>query len=90
MHEALRCRVHGRVQGVSFRAATCARGAQLGLAGYARNLPDGSVEVYARGELGALQRLRRWLAEGPEQARVERLECETAGLEPVEGFNVRY
>lgn len=90
MHEAMRCRVHGQVQGVSFRAAACARGSELGLMGYARNLTDGSVEVYAQGEPRALRGLRDWLAEGPALARVDRLQCEAAEFEPVTGFTVRY
>jgi acylphosphatase len=90
MHEATRCVVRGRVQGVSFRAATCLRGEQLGLQGYARNQPDGSVEVYALGAPEALAALRGWLAEGPPLARVDGLECVDASPEPVSGFSVRY
>jgi acylphosphatase len=88
--EAMRCVVRGRVQGVSFRAATCARAQALGLQGYARNLADGRVEVYARGVPAALAELRHWLAEGPSLARVDGLECATAALEPVSGFAIRY
>ena len=90
MHEAMRCMVRGRVQGVSFRAATCLRGARLGLQGYARNLPDGSVEVYAAGSPEALATLCGWLAHGPAAARVDGLECTAAPYEPVDGFSVRY
>ncbi|MEJ2480094.1 MAG: acylphosphatase [Acidihalobacter sp.] len=90
MHEAMRCLVRGRVQGVSFRAAACARGDALGLQGYARNLPDGGVEVYAQGAPEALAALRRWLTEGPPLARVDGLECAEAPSEPVSGFSIRY
>lgn len=90
MPEALRCVVRGKVQGVAFRAATCVRGQELGLQGYARNLPDGGVEVYALGAPEALAALRRWLAQGPPLARVDGLECTAAPCEPVSGFSVRY
>lgn len=86
----IRCWVGGRVQGVSFRAAACARGRELGLQGYARNLPDGRVEVYACGGMQALEELRLWLREGPPQAHVNRLECAAAAREAVEGFSILY
>lgn len=63
--------VSGRVQGVFFRASTRAEAVRLGLTGYAKNLPDGSVEVLACGEDSALEALQRWLRIGPPVARVE-------------------
>jgi acylphosphatase len=44
---------------------------RLALTGYARNLPDGSVEVVAQGPVAAVERLRQWLHQGPRMARVE-------------------
>jgi acylphosphatase len=72
---ALRCRVSGRVQGVFFRASTQRRARALGIVGYARNLPDGSVEVLAIGPASALSDLRAWLEVGPPQARVMAVDC---------------
>ncbi len=72
--EIRRWRVSGRVQGVFFRASTRRRAQPLGLAGYAINLPDGSVEVAACGPVEALNELQRWLHEGPPAARVDRIE----------------
>jgi len=66
--------VRGRVQGVSFRAATRARALELGLAGVAENLPDGRVRVLARGDADALERLGEWLRQGPRHARVDGVE----------------
>jgi acylphosphatase len=63
--------VSGRVQGVFYRASTREQALALGLAGMARNLADGRVEVIACGELQAIERLQRWLYEGPPAARVE-------------------
>lgn len=71
---AARWLVSGRVQGVGFRWFTQRQAEQLGLAGWARNLPDGRVEVVARGSAGALASLSEWLAQGPPTARVENVE----------------
>ena len=71
-----RCRVKGRVQGVFFRASTREEASALGLTGYARNLPDGSVEVLVCGVPDTVDRLREWLWQGPPLARVESVVCE--------------
>jgi acylphosphatase len=59
---------------VYFRHSTRLEAERLGLAGVARNLPDGSVEVIAHGDPEALATLREWLHLGPELARVARVE----------------
>jgi acylphosphatase len=66
--------VHGQVQGVAFRHHTRMRATELGLRGYVRNLPDGSVEVFAEGEEKALVELERWLAHGPPGAEVSEID----------------
>ncbi|MEJ2203086.1 MAG: acylphosphatase [Gemmatimonadota bacterium] len=63
-------RVSGRVQGVGFRWWTQRTGRALGLGGHVRNLPDGSVEVHARGPAQSLDAFERALKEGPPAARV--------------------
>jgi len=70
---AARFIVEGRVQGVFFRAGTREQALGLGLAGHARNLADGSVEVLAVGEARAIEALAQWLEDGPPQARVDRV-----------------
>lgn len=75
--QRLRAVVHGRVQGVNFRAYTADHARRLGLAGTVRNLPDGrSVAVDAEGEGQSLERLIAALHEGPRFAWVERVEVE--------------
>lgn len=69
--QANRFIVSGKVQGVWFRAATCERALALGLSGHARNLDDGTVEVLAAGDAGALDALAQWLHVGPPLARVQ-------------------
>lgn len=68
--------VHGWVQGVFFRAFVRGRACGLGLAGWVRNLPEGTVEVYAEGPRASLERLLEHLGVGPRGARVERVETE--------------
>jgi acylphosphatase len=66
-----RFEVQGRVQGVGFRWFVRERARALGLAGWVRNLPSGSVELVAAGEMEALQRLDAALRAGPPGARVD-------------------
>ena len=66
--------VAGRVQGVWFRAATRDQALRLHLCGFARNLPDGGVEVVAIGEEAALAQLEQWLWQGPPLAKVGSVE----------------
>ena len=88
MKQTIRCIVKGRVQGVFFRATTQSVARKLGLTGHAVNLADGSVEVIAQGEQPGLEQLKHYLVTGPDNARVDSLECETlVDMDiPFEGF----
>jgi len=66
--------VKGRVQGVYFRASTQREAKRLGLSGWVRNRPDGSVEILAEGEEVSIRELYGWAQKGPSAARVERVE----------------
>lgn len=66
----LTVRVRGRVQGVGFRMWTRARAEELGLVGWASNLPDGGVEVVAEGEERACRRLLECLESSETPGRV--------------------
>lgn len=80
---AKRCVVSGKVQGVWFRASAKREADRLGVTGYARNLPDGSVEVLACGDADAVAALIEWLRVGPPQAQVERVTVsEAVGVAP--------
>ena len=76
MSRCIRCLVSGRVQGVWYRASTRRQALQLGITGRAVNLPDGSVEVLACGDMAALEQLQAWLWQGPPAARVTDVVCE--------------
>lgn len=78
----LHVRIVGVVQGVGFRWFVRERARRLGLAGFVRNLPDGSVEVAASGEEGQLELLRGELKRGPRGASVEAIQ--DMGSEPLE------
>lgn len=90
---ARRCYVSGRVQGVFYRASTRHKATELGVSGYASNLPDGRVEVLAVGESTAVTALLDWLWTGPPSARVtavdvEAMDPDAVGKVPV-GFATR-
>lgn len=68
--------VRGKVQGVYYRAATMEEAQALGLAGYTRNLIDGSVEVVASGPKTDLEKLIDYLHRGPALARVTGVELD--------------
>jgi acylphosphatase len=78
--------VSGKVQGVFFRSATRQQALSLGLAGWARNLPDGRVEVVASGEEVQIRTLCDWLRVGPPHAHVTEVVCESSEVENLSGF----
>lgn len=83
--------VTGRVQGVFYRATSAEKARALGLEGYARNLPDGRVEVLARGRAAAVEEFLQWLWIGSTASKVtavETVEAEWPDQMP-EGFSGR-
>ncbi len=89
-HERLTARVYGRVQGVGYRHFVWTRARRLGLTGWVRNEPDGSVAVVAEGPRPALESLLDALREGPPAARVERVETAwSPAAGTFDGFEVR-
>lgn len=73
-----KCLVSGRVQGVFYRGAAAQRAHELGVRGYARNLPDGRVEVLACGEEEAVRAFVSWLWTGSSAAKVSAVEVADA------------
>lgn len=67
----VRAIVTGKVQGVFFRASTKEQAQALGVVGAVRNLPDGSVEIVAKGDSDAVEALLRWAHRGPPAAEVK-------------------
>lgn len=77
----MRARVEGRVQGVFFRASTRCMARGLGLSGWVRNLPDGSVEALFQGPAEAVERALDWCRTGPPDARVDKVTQEPAAAD---------
>ena len=69
--KGVRLIIHGKVQGVFFRASTKDKANELRLTGFVRNREDGTVEVVAEGDRDQLQKLVDWCREGPELSHVK-------------------
>lgn len=65
--------IHGRVQGVWFRESMRSEAERLGVTGWVRNRPDGTVEAVIQGTDEALRKLRGWAGVGPPLASVTRV-----------------
>ena len=79
--------VRGLVQGVGFRVSVARRAG--GVAGWARNLPDGRVEVVLEGEREDVARVEALVRDGPRGARVDEVEAEDEEPQGLAGFRVR-
>lgn len=85
---ARRIVVSGRVQGVFFRDSTRREAIRLGVAGWVRNCPDGTVEAHAEGAPDAVAALVRWAGEGPRHADVDDLRVSEAAPQGCTGFAI--
>ena len=81
-------RVTGRVQGVFYRAWTREQAQALGVCGWVRNCPDGSVEAHAEGDQQAVEQLVARMRDGPANASVSELTAETTEPEGFHNFSV--
>jgi acylphosphatase len=82
--------ISGKVQGVCYRASAADQATSLGLTGYARNLPDGRVEVVAEGAQASLDAFQAWCNDGPPAADVDRINSkEDPATGEFTGFGVR-
>ena len=90
--ESYRFIVYGKVQGVFYRKFVAQKLRELGLQGYVRNLPDGTVEVVVRATDEELEAIERILYEGSPLSEVERVEMEPLEEDDLlyEGFEIRY
>jgi acylphosphatase len=80
--------VHGRVQGVWFRESARRRAEELGLVGWVRNAPDGTVEAEVEGPADDVAVLVSWLGHGPPQSRVDAIDVEERTPISERGFRV--
>ena len=88
---AHRLRIHGRVQGVGFRAFVYREARLMEIDGWVRNRRDGTVEALAWGDAAAIDGLLTRIEEGPRYGRVERVDVtvETGRDDRPSGFNIR-
>ena len=83
-----RVRAEGRVQGVFFRDSVRRAAAREGVAGWAANRPDGSVEAVFEGAPESVERLVALCRDGPGHADVSRLDVADEEPEGLQGFRV--
>ncbi|MCH8004581.1 MAG: acylphosphatase [Nanoarchaeota archaeon] len=84
-------KVHGYVQGIFFRSNTKKIAESLGLNGYAKNMPDGTVEVVAEGPEDKLKELIEFCKKGPEAAEVSKIDVKfDKASNGFDGFEIRY
>ena len=84
-----RLRIHGLVQGVSFRDWAVRAARSRGLTGWVRNRRDGSVEALVVGEPDAVDAFTADCRQGPVAARVDRIDHREESASPIEGFTIR-
>ena len=84
-------RVRGRVQGVAYRASTRHEAQRLGLLGWVRNMPDGSVELEAQGPADIVEALLAWCRRGPSLAQVTSVDVTDLPTDPAAtSFDIRH
>lgn len=86
---AVLVRISGRVQGVSFRAWTRDTAETLGLSGWVRNEPDGTVTAHIEGPPATVENMVARCHEGPRAARPTRVETVEAATGAVGPFEIR-
>ena len=86
-----RVRIEGLVQGVFYRYSTQQKAQELGVAGWVRNLQDGSVECLLEGERNTIEVLIQWCHHGPPGARVDKVTTQWEGYTgDLRGFSIKY
>jgi acylphosphatase len=85
----LRLSIHGRVQGVWFRDSVRRIATERGVSGWAENRADGSVEVVLEGEATAVRAVAAFCRQGPEHARVDRVQEREEPADGLRSFEVR-
>ena len=89
MIEAIHIIVHGRVQGVWFRAGTKEKADELRLFGWVKNKSEGTVEIHAEGEKLRLENFILWCREGTPAANVTSLNLNQTSLQNFTSFEIR-
>lgn len=88
MNKHLNIIIHGKVQGVFFRAAAKEKADELGVKGYVKNQEDGTVLIEAEADRETLGSFLEWCEDGPDQAQVEEVEKFQKGLQNFGEFEI--
>ena len=80
--------IHGKVQGVSFRAATHTKALELSIKGWVCNLPNGTVEVHAEGNRENLDKFITWCRQGPPFVKVSKCVLDWIMSEEMHNFKI--
>jgi len=88
--KAVTVKVTGRVQGVSFRWYAVQEAERLGVAGWVRNEPDGSVAAHVEGDDAAVDAMVAWCRRGPSYSSVRDVAVTDAQVSGAHGFDIRY
>jgi len=91
MTKRIRVKIHGKVQGVFFRANTQEKAKELGVKGWVKNEPDGTVSAIFEGEDSAVVKIVEWCKHGPEAAQVDTVEVrEEKYTGEFKSFEIKY
>lgn len=88
--EHLNIKIYGKVQGIYFRGSAKELADKLGISGYAKNEPDGSISMEVEGEKGAIQEFLAWCKKGPQYAEVRKVETKEGSLQDFKKFSVKF
>jgi acylphosphatase len=89
--KALQINVSGRVQGVCFRASAREEARRIGVAGWVKNVSNGTVEVFIQGPEENVNRLLSWCYQGPPGAFVTGVDYVEKSVDPsINTFNIKY
>ena len=80
--------VHGKVHGVSFRISIQTKALELCLAGWVRNLRNGTVEVHVEGSRDSIDQLIKWCQTGPPSAKVSRCDLDWITPQGIDNFRI--
>ena len=83
-------KISGKVQGVFFRDSTKKKAQELGLSGFVRNEPDGSVYIEAEGDAALLEEFVAWCKHGPQLARVENIDIQEGDYVGFDAFVIAF
>lgn len=89
--DQVKLKIYGRVQGVFYRDSARRKGRKLGLTGWVKNEPDGSVKIIAQGDKQNLKKFIDWCYNGPIFAKVSKIDIDWETInKPLKDFKIKY